>query len=73
MIFKTYLITGKNTAGEEGTWDIEAKDEESLNKIIKDRGLQANKINGEDVKRARLGTLREVDNGDHRSRIKGKD
>jgi type II secretory pathway component PulF len=51
MIINTYLITGKNAAGEEGTWEIEAKNEKSLNEIIKDRGLQADKINGEDVKR----------------------
>lgn len=50
-MINTYLITGKNAAGENGTWEIEAKDEESLNKIIKDRGLQADKINGEDVRR----------------------
>ena len=43
----TYLITGKNAAREEGTWEIEAENEKSLNEIIKDRGLQADKINGE--------------------------
>ena len=51
MIMKTYLITGKNAAGENGTWEIEAEDEKSLNEIIKDRGLQADKINDRDVKR----------------------
>lgn len=49
----TYEITGTNQAGDHGTWEIEAEDEKALDRIISERGLQAEKINGESVKRAK--------------------
>jgi len=49
----TYLITGKNKQGKPGTWEIEANDKESLKKIIDSRGLQAERIDGEEVKRGK--------------------
>ena len=56
-----YLIEGKNKSGETGTWEIEAEDTDALEKIIKTRGMQADKINGDSVKRAKPITPRETD------------
>ena len=49
----TYEIIGENQNGEAGSWEIKADDEKSLKKILIDRGIKAESINGETVKRAR--------------------
>jgi len=57
----TYSINGKNKAGEAGLWDIEADSKEDLEKILISRGMKAENINGETVKRVKLSTLKEDD------------
>lgn len=54
-----YVIEGKNAQGASGSWEIEAKDKESVEKIIKARGIQADTINGEDVKWSKAPTPKE--------------
>ncbi|MCK5605386.1 hypothetical protein KAR91_26075 [Candidatus Pacearchaeota archaeon] len=48
-----YSIEGKNAAGNKGTWDIEASDKDAAEKIIKARGITAEKVNGETVKKGK--------------------
>jgi len=57
----TYEIVGKNKSGEAGSWEIEAEDKDTLKEILRDRGIQAESIDGEGVKRVRPKTLREDD------------
>jgi len=48
-----YEIIGTNKNKELGSWVIEAKDNESLNKSLLARGLKAKTINGKDVNRVK--------------------
>ena len=48
-----FLIEGKNKQGVSGSWEIKAKDKDAVRKVINNRGIQAEKINGEDVKRGK--------------------
>lgn len=48
-----YVIEGKNTQGESGTWEIEAKNTTELNKILKSRKIKAVTIDGKKVKRGK--------------------
>jgi len=49
IIHPTYVITGKNKQGELGSWAIRTEDEDSLNKILLDRGITAGTIDGKKV------------------------
>ncbi len=46
----TYEIEGKNAQGASGSWEIEAEDKDEVLKVIKARGIIAEKIDGETVK-----------------------
>jgi hypothetical protein len=59
-----YLIEGRNKAGLNGSWTIQADSKSELDKIIKARGMQARTIDGEAVKRSEAPNQEgETDNG----------
>ncbi len=57
-----YSIEGKNAQGASGSWEIEAEDKDEVLKVIKARGIIAEKIDGETVKAGKARTLKgEID------------